>query len=242
MELQKHKKDKMQVVKKVLILIAVVNIFQSCFSQGKLDGKYMRKDAALIAQDIGSSYLFNEDNKFSQTNFLHLESQEVFNGSYKLIKDTLFLFYKPKLRKELGYEFIEKKKLKEKNSTNYLLSKIKIINKEIRKSDVEMLIYDNQGKLLMGFTSDENGEYPYLSLYDTKIEYFMFSSLVYQEVKIPATELFGYSSEVHVLLEKTLINRSQRNDTIKYLIKSFNKRKIELKNIKTKEKVILYKQ
>ncbi|MDG2072999.1 MAG: hypothetical protein P8J28_00175 [Polaribacter sp.] len=119
---------------------------------------------------------------------------------------------------------------------------MKLTNKKLREGEIELLVYDKKGKLLMGFSSNKNGEFPFLSLYDTKIGCFIFSSLVYQEVKIPAEELFGYLSEIDVLLEKTLTKYSQRNDTVKYLINSINNNKLELKNIKTKEKIILIKE
>lgn len=232
----------MQVVKKVLILIVFIGIFQSCFSQKKLAGNYIRKDIALMVKDIGSSYSFNRYNSFTQTDFLHLESQLILKGNYKLKKDTLTLYYIPNIKKEKDYKFIKKKKVEKNNYKDYLFSKIKLTNKGLRKADVELLIYDKKGKLLMGFSSNENGEFPYLSLFDTKIGYFIFSSLLYQEVKIPSSELFGFSSEVHIKLKKNLIEYSQKKDTINYLIKSFTKKKIELENIKTKEKVILLKQ
>lgn len=236
--MKKHKKDKMQVVsKKVILILILINSFQSSFSQGKLEGNYIRE-----VFDIGSHYLFNEDASFTQTKYLHLESQFVSTGTYKLVKDTLFLFYKPKLQKEKRYTFIKKRKIEANKDKVYLFSKIKLIHKTQSVVGVELLIYDNEGKLLMGFGSDKNGEYPYLSLYDPKIGYFIFSSLHFQEVKIPANELFGFSSEVHIHLNESRIEYSQKTETITYFIKSFDKKKIELKNSKTKERVILYKQ
>ena len=201
----------------------------------------MRKDGSLAVQDIGSMYSFNLNNTFFQTNFLHLGYKEVFEGNYRISKDTLLLFYIPIQKKERDYKFIQKNKIEENTGKVYLFLKIKLMNEEIRKSGVEMLVYDKKGKMLMGFSSDENGEYPFLSLFDSKIGYFLFSSLDYQEVKIPASELFGYSSEIHIQLKKSFIINGKRNDTIKYLVSSFGKRKIELRNIKTKEKVVLFK-
>ncbi|MDG1528001.1 MAG: hypothetical protein P8I51_00285 [Polaribacter sp.] len=242
MEILNHKKEKMQVVKKILIIIIFANIFQSCFSQKKLIGKYIRDDASLSLQDIGSKYLFNADKTFIQTDFFHLEKKEIFEGTYKLNKDFLILHYKPRIQQNNNYKFIKKRKISEEKNNNYLFTKMKLTNKKLREGEIELLVYDKKGKLLMGFSSNKNGEFPFLSLYDTKIGCFIFSSLVYQEVKIPAEELFGYLSEIDVLLEKTLTKYSQRNDTVKYLINSINNNKLELKNIKTKEKIILIKE
>ena len=221
---------------KLLIAIILFSSF-SCFSQEKLKGNYIREGF-----ETGSHYLFNEDASFTQTKYLHLESQLVSTGTYKLVKDTLFLFYKPKLQKEKRYTFIKKRKIEANKDKVYLFSKIKLIHETQSVAGVELLIYDNDGKLLMGFGSDKNGEYPYLNLYNPKIGHFLFSSLHFQEVKIPANELFGYSSEVHINLNDSKIEYSQKRDTIKYLIKSFDKKKLKLKNSKTKEQVILYKQ
>jgi hypothetical protein len=232
----------MLVVKKTIMLLVVVSILQNCYSQRNIIGKYNRIKTESFSEDIGTSYDFRRDGSFTQTNFLHLNSKFVFNGNYRLKKDSLILYYKPNIRTEKGYKFIKKKKLKEENSTSYLFSKIKIINRNLRKSEVEMLIYDKNGKLLMGFSCDENGEFPYLNLFDTKIEYFIFSSLLFQELRIPANELFGFTTEIHILLKKNLIRYSQKKDTIKYFVKSFNKKKIELKNVRTKEKVTIVKQ
>jgi hypothetical protein len=224
------------VSKKIVFLLVLINSFQNCFSQEKLAGNYIREGF-----EIGSHYLFNEDASFTQTKYLHLESQFVSTGTYKLVKDTLYLFYKPKLQKEKRYTFIKKRKIEAKKDKVYLFSKIKLIHKNRSTSGVSLLIYDKNRKALMGFDSDKNGEYPYLSLFDSKIGYFLFTSLHFQEVNIPASELFGYSSEVHINLNDSKIEYSQKRGAIKYLIKSFDKKKIELKNTKTKEKVILYK-
>lgn len=237
MEIHKHKKEQMQVVKKLIFLLIFINSFQSCFSQERLAGNYIKKDL-----DSEPSYSFREDANFIQTSYLHLEAQLVFNGTYKLVKDTLYLHYKPKLKKNKSYKFVKKRKIEAAKNKVYLLSKIRLINKNQSASGVSLLIYDKKGELLMGFDSDKKGEYPYLSLYDSKIGHFVFSSLDFQEVKIPASELFGYSSEVDVYLNNSKIEYSQKEGTIKYLVKSHDKEKIKLKNIKTKERVVLYKQ
>ena len=157
------------------------------------------------------------------------------------IRDRLILYYKPSNQINKNYQFLKRKQLAEDENNDYLFVKINLANKNLRKSEVELLIHDSDGKLLMGFSSDENGEFPFLSLFDSKIGYFIFSSLDYQELKIPAKELFGYHSEIMVTLDKSLTKYSQRNDTITYLITSFEKNKLELKNIKTEEEVILMK-
>lgn len=205
------------------------------FSQTKIVGEFIRID-----DSIGSNYTFDKNN-FAQTNFYHLGYKELFEGIYKIEKSILTLYYIPKIKTKKDYSFVKKKKVT-KNNNAYLFTKIKLTNKDLRNGDIELLIYDKNDKILMGFSNDENGEFPFLSLFDSKIGYFLFSSLVYQEVKIPASELFGYTTEVNILLNKTLIKNSQKNDTIKYLIKSFSKKKIELVNSKTNEKVILFKQ
>jgi len=237
-----QKKVKMQAIKKVVLLLVFMTSFQNCFSQEKLLGNFISKDAALSVNGIGSFYSFNSDGSFTQTNYLHLESQLVFNGTYKLVKDMLYLFYKPKLQKEKEYKFIKKSKIEATKDKVYLFSKIKLRHKKRSTVGVSLLIYDINGKALMGFDSDKNGEYPYLSLFDSKIGSFVFSSLHFQEVKIPASELFGFSSELHINLNDSKIEYSQKSDTITYVIKSFDKKKIELNNSTTKERVILYKQ
>lgn len=238
-----HKKGKMLDVKKIIFLIVFFSTFQSCYSQRSITGKYQREDVVSTMAETGSKYIFDKNNNFTQTNFYHLGYKELFEGKYKLEKSILTLYYIPKIKTRKDYRFVNKKKITKNNSSNtYLFAQIKLTNKDLRKDDIELLIYDKNDKLLMGFSNDENGEFPFLSLYDSKIGYFLFSSLVYQEVKIPASELYGSTTEVNILLNKTLIKQSQKNDTIKYLIKSFSKKKVELKNRITNEKVILTKQ
>ena len=231
----------MQLIKKTALIIVFAAIFHSGFSQKNILGEFIREDASMVVQDIGTKFVFNLDSTFIQTDYFHLGHKKVFTGKFLLNKEQLILYYKPSNQINKNYQFLKRKQLAEDENNDYLFVKINLANKNLRKSEVELLIHDNEGKLLMGFSSDENGEFPFLSLFDSKIEYFIFSSLDYQELKIPAKELFGYHSKIMVTLDKSLTKYSQRNDTINYLITSFEKNKVELKNIKTEEEVILMK-
>lgn len=220
-------------MQKILITFSLLNIL--CFPSigQELSGNFKRTDPATVARDIGVTYHFGEDNDFEKTISKHLEEKEIQSGTYEVEGDTLHIIYnngKPSREEQL--EFSQKEKLSSSvgnNSPGPIFTKIRALNSNgAPQEGVHLVLQNVKGDPVMAFSSDKEGYFPPLSIYDNYIKYLQLSYLGHQEFKLATDSLFGFRTTLYVQLKDSAIKRVRREGTEKYLIRNYNSNGFEL--------------
>lgn len=216
MEIQKLKRVPMQDVRKIIIISSLLISYWNIWSQ-EITGLYQLVDPALMAGDIGITYDFKRDGSFENNTYGHLGKTSITGGDYHLAGDTLILKYKH-LGTSLQSE-IKLKTKKELKDPSVLFSNIKVFNsKGEPQSGVNLLIKNKEKEIVTGFSSDKEGEFPPISIYDNYIQYFTLSWIAHREVSIHTDTLFGYTTNIEVYLKDSSVTYNNPGKTIKFLI------------------------
>ena len=214
METHKLKMVRMQVVK---ILISIFFIFLSVEGKGQtIHGDFKVTNISTSVQDIGIIYSFVPNEVFRKTTYKHL-NKTVSGGNFSIEGDTLILDYKPLERKSTeDLVYIRKDKLVD--STRFF-SKIQILNsKGTPQAGVNLLIKNQEGDVVMGFSSNNQGAFPVLSVFDKYIQYLTFSFLGHQEVTLNTDSLFGLDTKIRFQLKSNSVTYTNTAKSEKYLI------------------------
>ncbi|CAM4063437.1 hypothetical protein GILI108418_02380 [Gillisia limnaea] len=108
---------------------------------------------------------------------------------------------------------------------------------------MNLLVQNKEKKIVTGFISNDDGEFPQLSIYDHYIQYLTFSWIGSREISIPADSLFGYRTEIEVHLKESAVTYYNPDMKIYYLITRRSRDRLELKSLvgKQEQSIILRK-
>lgn len=229
METQYHKKELMQVVKNIT-LFSIFLLFNYAMNSQNIVGSYYLIDQTVVAGDLGSTLIFEMDGTFKRVAFEHLGEKSIAGGYYRVEGDTLFLEYKPQgINFQSEIKLIDKKDL---NDPGILFAEIKVFNSNgDPQPGVNLLIQNKEKKLVTGFSSNKEGNFPPLSMYDNYIQYFIISWIGHREVTIPAESLFGYSTNIEVHLKDSTVTYDNSDKIIKLIIIKRNVEGLELQQM-----------
>lgn len=220
MESHKLKMERMQVVKKYISLLFIF----FCFIEGKgqtIEGDFKVINSSISVKDIGITYSFKPNGIFRQTFYEHLNKKTISGGNFRTKGDTLILDYKP-LKQDMAKNIVYIKKQKLKDSTRFF-SSIQILNsKGNPQAGVNLLIKNKNEEIVLGFSSNTEGEYPTMSIYDSYIQYLTFSFLGHKEVTINTDSLFGLDSKINVQLEANAVSYTDTIKSVRFLFKKIS--------------------
>jgi hypothetical protein len=219
METHKLKMERMQVVK---IHILLLFIFFCIEGKGQtIKGDFKLINSSTSVEDIGIMYSFEPNGIFRKIIYEHLNKRTISGGNYRIKEDTLILDYKS-LKQDSAKNLVYIKKEKLKDSTRFF-SNIQILNsKGNPQAGVNLLIKNKDEVIVMGFSSNNEGEYPTLSIYDSYIQYLTFSFLGHQEISINTDSLFGLNTKIRVQLESSSVSYTNTTKSLRYLFKQHN--------------------
>lgn len=231
-----RKKEQMQVVKVFLFLMSTLIATSNCVGQEKIIGEF-RKTNPII--DFGVQYIFNNKNEFQKIENQHLGIKKVAIGHYSISEDSLVLqFEKPINVDTSTYTIIEKEKFTRAPGLDNSIREgsasinIQIVNKRhVSLSGANMTLNNKDGKIVLAFISDENGNYPPLSIQDNYIDKLEFSFVGCQTLRIRTDEFFGYASKTQVQLNCDPTRYSFDEKEVKYLIRERTSDKLVLDSI-----------
>lgn len=239
----------MQIINKfTLAAFTLIASVVNCKSQEKITGHFIRTDGFMMVAEIGVSYDFDVNNRFSRVTYLHLMTKSVSQGRYSINGDTLRLFFEPidTLKPEAivnSRQPIEHITSKVKGELPKLLAKINVVNKEFEPlPGVNMILYELNRKFYTGYVSDSGGNYPSINLISGNVHEFHFSFIGFQELKIPADDLYGYQTDLTVVLTSSALVYEQNEFVQKFLINEISYDKIDMTSLKNQQHVILERE
>lgn len=83
---------------------------------------------------------------------------------------------------------------------------------------VNLLLHNKDKKIVTGFSSDEEGKYPPVSIQDPYIKFLTFSYLSHKEFSISTDSLFGYSTKIEVQLKDSNETFNNPDKIVKFII------------------------
>ena len=227
--------------KLALASFVLITSLVGCNSQEKLLGHFVRTNGA----GIGVSYDFEKHSKFLKVEYEHLMSKILYQGKLLTDGDTLILLFEP-IDTLLPEAIVNSKRPIEDNTSEVkgelpkLITKINIVNKEFDPlPGVNMILWDINRELYDGYVSDSGGNYPSINLSNKSIYEFHFSFVGYQEFNILADDLYGYQTNLTVVLTSSALVYNQNKLVQKYIINEISYDKIDMTNLKNQQHVIL---
>jgi len=126
-------------------------------------------------------------------------------------------------------------------SKDKLESNIALDSNLSKNKPVVILTLESKDKTpVISFMSDNKGEFPKINLYDKYVKFFKFSFLSMRELIIDSETLFGYKTDLKIVLDEPLKNIRDTNITKKYIIKrsTSSSDEIRLISIQDKSKIV----
>ena len=165
---------------------------------------------------------------------MHLGYKKKYKGTYVINSDTLILNYTAYNLALPKYKIINSQPIEgplgsdEKKIVEAFFTKIRVVNEEGKPLVAVNLILRNEKKeVIMGFSSNEKGQFPELSINDRYIADLVFSFLGFQDEVIKTEVLYGKITEIVLTLHQG-IELSAHEGKEKYLIKSKSLNRIVL--------------
>lgn len=247
MEIIKHKKEVMQVVKYTFVILLFL-FSSSCIAQN-ISGKYAQKYPVYGASGVGISYSFTQSS-FTQITYEHLGIKTLAKGSYQVVGDTLILKYESLRDPAPSYwKFVQKDSLYSlMGDDSFLLSDgIKVQFRSVNRTGeprggANLAVRNKKEEVVTGFVSDSLGYFPKMFFYGDYIQNFKFTFVGRKPVTIKADTLRGHKSKINVILSNSQTYYSDYEGVKKYLIKNSEEDKITLQSLKSNKEIILEKE
>lgn len=217
METQKIKKGQMQVARIIIFMVFTLFVFNK--SNGQIiSGEFKVIDNLSSVKEIGITYNFKPNGIFRHVIHEHMNKKTISGGNFKTKGDTLILDYKPLKKKILaGLSYLKKKDLQD---SNRFFSNIQVVNsKGNPQAGVNLLIKNRDENIVIGFSSNNQGKYPTLSIYDSYIQYLTFSFLGHREITINADSLFGLETKLRVQLQDDSVIWADTKKSVRFVFK-----------------------
>lgn len=238
---QHHKKEKMQVVRTILFSLVVLMLHFSCVGQKQITGTFERT-ASIATKGRGVVYFFNDRYDFEKMEFMHLGYKKKYKGTYAINSDTLILNYKPYNLELPKYEIINSQPIEgplgsnEKKVVEAFLTKIRVVNEEGKPLvGVNLILRNEKKEVIMGFSSNEKGQFPELSINDRYIADLVFSFLGFQDEVIKTEVLYGTITEIVLNLYQG-IEYSSFGGTEEYVILDYSLNRIVLSSVENQDR------
>ncbi len=229
----------MQDVKIIIFLNLLFFSIYLCDAQ-EIYGKYQLIDASISSMEIGVTYNFQPNGVFENISHEHLGEKIISGGNYTVNKDTLILTYKNlKSNSNCSKNIIEKERI---DSSNILFADLQVFDSKGKPQiGVHLLLKTKDKNIILGFSSDSEGKFPPLYIYDPYIQFLDLSFVGYNDVSINTDTLFGFDTEFKINLNNSSETYSDHEGTYKFIIKNLDSKGIELVSFPGK-KVIKFKK
>ena len=211
----------------IRICAVVVGLLLSCFSLRAqvIEGTYARE---LPDEGGVNTYKFS-GNIFRS--FQNIHSDKLIRGGYYIIEqDSLVLVYEPLSDPEPStFEVLEKQKIEEEwvpseTEGRYASFLFKVQNAEGKlMPGVIMTVLEDMDEPSLASTSNKEGVFPYLNIYDRDYNKIRFSFVGHKPLELNPEDFFGYNSKILIKLSDSKDHYGKEVKIEKYKIAELDK-------------------
>lgn len=227
-------------MKYVLLLFLQFTVLQA--KAQALEGVYINQ---LPAENNVYSYQFN-NSRFKTIE--HIHSNRIIKGGYFIVdQDSLVLVYQAlEDPAASAYKVLEKKDIKPslsflKGANEGTLLSFKVQTLEGQNlPGVHMVVYNEQEEPVLAFSSNEQGKYPELSFYSSRLSKVKFSFIGYKPLELELDSLRGYNTTVLIRLSNNTDYYGEVEGIKKYKIGEIKKNQFSI--LKARGQKVVYKR